>query len=101
MDAVTKIVFPQPVRGRAIKIVQTGRAEGLFWSIHELTVESQPVRKVGGETVRVRSLVRSPAFPEKPGFFACGRRHAWRKLWNKRRRTRYPDGSGFASGIWR
>jgi HEAT repeat protein len=41
--AVTKIVFPQPVRGRAIKIVQTGRAEGLFWSIHELTVDSQPV----------------------------------------------------------
>ncbi len=43
--AVTKIVFPQPVRGRAIKIVQTGRAEGLFWSIHELTVDSQPAGK--------------------------------------------------------
>jgi len=41
-EAVTKIAFPQPVRGRAIKIVQTGRAEGLFWSIHELTVDAQP-----------------------------------------------------------
>ena len=44
-NAVTKIVFEKPVRGRAIKIVQTGRAEGLFWSIHELTIESQPVGK--------------------------------------------------------
>lgn len=44
-QAVTKIVFPQPVRGRAVKIVQTGRAQGLFWSIHELTVESQPAPK--------------------------------------------------------
>jgi hypothetical protein len=43
--AVTKIVFSQPVRGRAIKIVQTGRSEGLFWSIHELTVDSQPMGK--------------------------------------------------------
>jgi len=42
-SAVTKIVFPQPVRGRAIKIVQTGRAQGLFWSIHELTIDSEPV----------------------------------------------------------
>jgi hypothetical protein len=44
-QAITKIVFPQGVRGRAIKIVQTGRAEGLFWSIHELTVDSQPAGK--------------------------------------------------------
>lgn len=44
-SAVTKIVFPQPVRGRAIKILQTGRAQGLFWSIHELTVDSQPVER--------------------------------------------------------
>ncbi len=43
--AVTRIVFAQPVRGRAIKIIQTGRAEGLFWSIHELTVDSQPAGK--------------------------------------------------------
>jgi HEAT repeat protein len=42
-EAVTKIAFPQPIRGRSIKIVQTGRAEGLFWSIHELTVDAQPV----------------------------------------------------------
>ena len=42
-DAVTKIVFEKPVRGKAIKIVQTGQVAGLFWSIHELTVESQPV----------------------------------------------------------
>lgn len=44
-EAVTKIVFPQPVRGRAIKIVQTGRAEGLFWSIHELTIDAEPVQQ--------------------------------------------------------
>ena len=44
-EAVTKIVFPQPVRGRAIRIVQTGRAEGLFWSIHELTIDAEPVQQ--------------------------------------------------------
>lgn len=42
---VTKIVFDKPVRGRAVKIVQTGQSSGLFWSIHELTIESQPVEK--------------------------------------------------------
>jgi HEAT repeat protein len=41
-EAVVKIKFDKPVRGKAIKIVQTGQAQGLFWSIHELTVESQP-----------------------------------------------------------
>ena len=41
-EAVTKIKFDKPVRGKAIKIVQTGQASGLFWSIHELTVETQP-----------------------------------------------------------
>ncbi|MCY2991892.1 MAG: HEAT repeat domain-containing protein [Planctomycetota bacterium] len=44
-DAVTKIMFDKPVRGKAIKIVQTGEVAGLFWSIHELTIESQPVDK--------------------------------------------------------
>lgn len=28
--------------GRFIKIVQTGKSEGLFWSIHELKVETKP-----------------------------------------------------------
>jgi HEAT repeat protein len=42
-SAVTRIAFKEPVRGKAIKIVQTGRVQGLFWSIHELTVESKPV----------------------------------------------------------
>jgi HEAT repeat protein len=38
-EPLLKIVFDKPVRGRAIKILQTGRSEGLFWSIHELTIE--------------------------------------------------------------
>jgi hypothetical protein len=41
-EPLLKIVFERPVRGRAIKIVQTGQSQGLFWSIHELTVESPP-----------------------------------------------------------
>jgi HEAT repeat protein len=36
--AKTEITFP-PTAGRYIKIVQTGKVEGLYWSIHELTVE--------------------------------------------------------------
>jgi len=36
--AVTEITFPART-GRFVKIVQTGRTDGLFWSIHELTVE--------------------------------------------------------------
>jgi len=36
---VTKIRFPRPVRGRFIKIVQTGSHNQWFWSIHELTVD--------------------------------------------------------------
>ncbi len=42
---VTEITFDKPVRGRAVKIVQTGQAPGAFWSIHELTIQSQPVEK--------------------------------------------------------
>jgi HEAT repeat protein len=42
---VTEIKFDKPVRGRAVKIVQTGEALGAFWSIHELTIQSQPVEK--------------------------------------------------------
>ncbi len=40
---ITKIVFPEPIRARAIKIIQTGSTAGLYWSIHELTVDAQPV----------------------------------------------------------
>ena len=35
---VTKIKFDKPASGGILKIVQTGRAEGNFWSIHELTI---------------------------------------------------------------
>jgi len=35
---ITRLIFPEPVRARFIKIVQTGRTEGLFWSIHELKI---------------------------------------------------------------
>ena len=38
---ITKIEFDPPIKGRYIKIVQTGK-EGLFWSIHELTVSHDP-----------------------------------------------------------
>ena len=37
-NAVTEITFA-PTSGRYVKIVQTGKAEGLYWSIHELRVE--------------------------------------------------------------
>jgi hypothetical protein len=37
-NALTEITFP-PASGRYVKIVQTGKAEGLYWSIHELRVE--------------------------------------------------------------
>ncbi len=40
--AVTKIKLDKPVRGKAIKIVQTGQAGGLYWSIHEIEVQSRP-----------------------------------------------------------
>ena len=43
--SVTTIRFPKPVVGKSIKIVQTGQTSGLFWSIHELTVESKPAGK--------------------------------------------------------
>ncbi|NLF70894.1 MAG: hypothetical protein GX575_17825 [Candidatus Anammoximicrobium sp.] len=46
-QAVTRIEFSQPVRGRAVKIIQTGRAPGLYWSIHELAIESQPCADAG------------------------------------------------------
>ena len=36
---ITTYVFPKPIHGRFIKIVQTGRTQGLYWSIHELKVE--------------------------------------------------------------
>ena len=41
--AVTEIKFDRPVAGKMIRIVQTGRTGGLFWSIHELKVKSTPV----------------------------------------------------------
>ena len=37
-NPVTKIKFDKPAKGGVLKIVQTGRAEGNFWSIHELTI---------------------------------------------------------------
>ncbi|MFW6162968.1 MAG: HEAT repeat domain-containing protein [Planctomycetota bacterium] len=37
---VTKISF-EPTYGRFIKIVQTGKTSRLFWSIHEITVDSE------------------------------------------------------------
>jgi len=42
-DPVVEIKFPKPIIGKTIKIVQTGRTSGLFWSIHELTIKSRPV----------------------------------------------------------
>jgi hypothetical protein len=36
--ALTVIEFPQPVRARFIKIVQTGSVPNLFWSIHDLKI---------------------------------------------------------------
>jgi HEAT repeat protein len=36
---VTEIKLDSPLPARVITIVQTGRAGGLFWSIHELTVK--------------------------------------------------------------
>jgi len=41
---VTTITLPKPVVGRKITIVQTGKSNGLFWSIHQLTVQSDPVK---------------------------------------------------------
>ena len=38
---VTEIAL-KPGFGRFVKIVQTGKAEGLFWSIHELKLETKP-----------------------------------------------------------
>lgn len=40
---VTEIPL-KPAFGRFIKIVQTGKAAGLFWSIHELKVETKEAR---------------------------------------------------------
>ena len=40
---VTQIKFSPPVVGRTIKIVQTGKAAGSFWSIHELKVQAKPL----------------------------------------------------------
>jgi hypothetical protein len=37
---VTVISFP-PKTGRYVRIVQTGTASGLFWSIHEITFAEQ------------------------------------------------------------
>jgi mono/diheme cytochrome c family protein/glucose/arabinose dehydrogenase len=39
--ALTEIAFP-PARARFIRITQTGSAEGLFWSIHELQILKPP-----------------------------------------------------------
>jgi hypothetical protein len=34
---ITDIIFP-PAQARFIRITQTGSVDGLYWSIHELTV---------------------------------------------------------------
>ncbi|HUT36930.1 MAG TPA: HEAT repeat domain-containing protein [Planctomycetota bacterium] len=39
---VTEITL-KPGFGRFVKIVQTGKSSGLFWSIHELKLETKPV----------------------------------------------------------
>ena len=36
---ITQIKFPRPVRTRFIRIVQTGSVSGLYWSIHELSID--------------------------------------------------------------
>jgi len=38
---VVKITF-RPQTGRYIRIVQTGKAPGLHWSIHQLTIDARP-----------------------------------------------------------
>ena len=38
-----QIEFDKPAKGRYVKIVQTGREEGLFWSIHEMKIQFDPV----------------------------------------------------------
>jgi len=40
--AITEIAL-KPTFGRFIKIVQTGKSDGLFWSIHELKLETKPI----------------------------------------------------------
>ncbi len=35
---VTRLIFKEPVRARFIKIVQTGETQGLYWSIHTMTI---------------------------------------------------------------
>jgi len=40
---VTEIVL-KPTFGRFVKIVQTGKTSGLFWSIHELKLESKEIK---------------------------------------------------------
>ena len=38
---VIEVKFGQAVKGRSVTIVQTGETDGLYWSIHELTVHSE------------------------------------------------------------
>lgn len=38
---VTEIRLEPPAFGRFVRIVQTGRTSGLYWSIHELTVDTE------------------------------------------------------------
>jgi type 1 glutamine amidotransferase/HEAT repeat protein len=39
---ITMISFANPVRGRYVKIVQTGEVQGLWWSVNELHVKYDP-----------------------------------------------------------
>ena len=38
---VTEIKFAKPVRGRFVKVLQTGSSDSWYWSIHELKVDAQ------------------------------------------------------------
>lgn len=60
---VTKIEFNPPVKGRYIKIVQTGNKDDLYWSIHELTVNHDPgFDSIAAPTVSVENLLDGDKF---------------------------------------
>ena len=56
-NPVTEVEFKKPVRGRYIKIVQTG-SDGLWWSIHELSVVHDPgLEKIPAPQVPLEQLL--------------------------------------------
>lgn len=59
---ITKIEFNPPIKGRYVRIVQTGK-EGLFWSIHELTVAHDPgFDSIPAPEVAVEELLKTDGF---------------------------------------